>query len=96
MRFALSFFYLGGVPALMLAWRVEKTFLYFGSCIFPMGAVPVLRTMRMGLSLTFGEYGLLDKNEREQSLQKLDPREIESQELTHKKASGTMWTSKRV
>ena len=48
------------------------------------------------LFLPFGEYGLLEKNERDQSLQKLDPREIESQELTHKKASGTMWTSKRV
>jgi hypothetical protein len=29
---------------------------------------------------------LLEKNERDQSLQKLDPREIESQELTRKQA----------
>ena len=38
------------------------------------------------LFLPFGEYGLLEKNERDQSLQKLDPREIESQELTRKQA----------
>jgi hypothetical protein len=36
--------------------------------------------------LPFGEYGLLEKNERDQSLQKLDPREMESQELTRKQA----------
>jgi hypothetical protein len=38
------------------------------------------------LFLPFGEYGLLEKNERDQSLQKLDPREMESQELTRKQA----------